>query len=547
MSINIKKIRKEEVNGAVYDISLDGTVVNALGLNVCSNTDGFNFQMPKETDFRYTKEHPYISDGMGRNSEKGKAYTGVDADVAEFEDLYLSGDYIPGINKMGLGVDEYCDATINFSRKNYADLLDNGKVKLVGNSIKSKKMPLYIEKFLDKGIRLLLNGQGKEFLEYYYDYVEKIYNLQIPLKEIATVGKIKTSLAVYKQSCKQLTKSGSKKARQAWYELAIKHNLDVKMGDTIYYINTGTKKGDSDVKRLTKFYFTNNKGQKIDYLIDENGEPVVDKKGNKADLTKAIEREYNKLKKEKPSEFYKEDGKTKRYTTYEFGLLKYPNLKEEDIIEFNCVLLDNNIVEDEDEHFCDDDFVYNTDKYIDMFNKRINPLLVCFDRSIRTVTNDKGKEVSNILITNPEDRKVFTEEQCQLVSGQPYNNIDQDTFEQLMTIEDKEIRFWLSINETPPYVKECGIDWEEVVKDYNERMKQYEEDSIKAELEEYNNIINNLTKDNIDNIIEEGLLPDKLLKLVYLEDKTNRFISNKHDIPLGHLTDLFDCVDMIDE
>ena len=30
----------------VYDISLDGTVVNPLGLNIVSNTDGFNFSMP---------------------------------------------------------------------------------------------------------------------------------------------------------------------------------------------------------------------------------------------------------------------------------------------------------------------------------------------------------------------------------------------------------------------------------------------------------------------------------------------------------------------
>ena len=79
----------------------------------------FNFQMPTEDKFRYTEEHPYISNGKGRNSEKGKAYTGVDADVAEFEDMFLCYPYtVETGNKMGLGVDEYCDATINFSRKN---------------------------------------------------------------------------------------------------------------------------------------------------------------------------------------------------------------------------------------------------------------------------------------------------------------------------------------------------------------------------------------------------------------------------------------------
>ena len=46
-------------NDYVYDISLDGTFVNALGMNVLHNTDGFNFQMP--TTFRYTNENPYTS------------------------------------------------------------------------------------------------------------------------------------------------------------------------------------------------------------------------------------------------------------------------------------------------------------------------------------------------------------------------------------------------------------------------------------------------------------------------------------------------------
>ena len=140
-NINVKKIEDSQTIGVVYDISLDGTVVNALGMNVISNTDGqlgFNFQKPLE--FRYTDENPYISNGGGRNSIEGKAYTGVYADIAEFEDLYLSKAYNGGINKMGLGLDEECDATINFARKNYADLMPDGTTKKVGNTIKSRKM-----------------------------------------------------------------------------------------------------------------------------------------------------------------------------------------------------------------------------------------------------------------------------------------------------------------------------------------------------------------------------------------------------------------------
>ena len=295
-------------------------------MNTVSNTDGFNFQMPKDEDFRYTDENPYISKGLGRNYEKGKAFTKVEADVAEFEDLYMNEDYASGLNKMGLGIDEYVPRSINFSRKNYADLLDEetGEIKLVGNTIKSKKMPIYIEKFLDKGIRLLLMDKGKEFLELYYDYLEKIYNMQIPLKDIASIGKIKTSIATYKENCKQLTKGGAKKSRQAWYELAIKHGLDVNMGDAIYYINTGEKKTDSDVKRVTHYFFKNENGERIDYVLNADGTPLTDKKGNKVSLTKTIEREYTKTFKG----WKKKNKDDRKPTKLEFGRTLYPNLEE---------------------------------------------------------------------------------------------------------------------------------------------------------------------------------------------------------------------------
>lgn len=38
--LNSKKMEDGQNIGVVYDISLDGSVVNALGYNVMSNTDG---------------------------------------------------------------------------------------------------------------------------------------------------------------------------------------------------------------------------------------------------------------------------------------------------------------------------------------------------------------------------------------------------------------------------------------------------------------------------------------------------------------------------
>ena len=448
---------------------------------IVGDTDGFNFQMP--LTFRYTKENPYIGKGLGRNVVKDKLYTGVDADVAEFEDLYINSPFKEGgVNKMGLGVDEYCPATINFSRKNYADLLENGKTKKVGNTIKSRKMSGYIEKFLDEGIDLLLNGNGQKFLENYYKYIDMIYNYQIPLRDIASKGKIKKTIEQYKTDCKTLTKSGSKKSRQAWYELVIQNNIKVDLNDTIYYINTGTKKSESDVKRITH-QFTKINGELVE----------IDNKLKKELLMKALKVDDLKLSSLKAKEIKE--------------LLKPYIAKEEDEIILNCKLVPNEVVEAEEDILCNDEIEYNVVKYIEQFNSRIKPLLVCFSPEIR----------SKILIQNPEDRQYFTEEECKLVSGYPNKETDQDTFEQLMTPERKEIEYWLSINEIPPFVKECGINWDELVNNYLKIKEEEKTIIFQEENEKYLKALNELTEEDVEDFDSNGNIPSSLLKIVTLD------------------------------
>lgn len=477
------------------------------------------------TEFRYTKEHPYIGKGLNRLVEEGKEYFDEWGDIMEFNDLFMRG-------KMGLDEDEVIPANITCSRKNYLDLLDNGEIKMVGNTLKSKKMPIYIEKFIANAADLLLHNKGKEFIEYYYDYIEKIYNMQIPLKDIASIGKIKTSIEEYKERCNELTKAGTKKSRQAWYELAIKENINVNMGDSIYFINTGNKKGESDIRRVTKYYYINENNEKIDYAIDENGKKMLDRKGNVISLTKYLEKEFNK---------YKKENKGTQLKLYDFGKRLYPSLQDEDEVIFNCVLLPNSLIEDEEDHFCNENFEYNRQKYIEMFNKRIRPLLVVFDRNIRTIINEKGKEIDNILISNPKDRKMFTEDECKLVSGQPFKETDQDSYEALMTMEDKEIKFWLSVNKVPTYIENIdGMDWDTIKQDYLQRQEKLTQDGTREELEKYNTIINNLTQTDVNDFIEEGILPEELLSIIDENFQTGIFTSQKWGIQIGTIYDIID-------
>lgn len=197
------------------------------------DTDGVNFSCPEDA-----KTREYIGKGFHRFSKKDKVYTGIDADVAEYNERFMFG-------AMGLDIDDIMEATINLSRKNYAILKPGGKVKLTGNTIKGKTIPKYIEKFLNKAIRLLLDGKGKEFVDYYYEYLEKIYNKQVPLVEIANKSKVKKTIESYLRRGND--KNGRGLPRQAHMELIIRDNIPTSLGDTLYYVNNGTRKSHNDI------------------------------------------------------------------------------------------------------------------------------------------------------------------------------------------------------------------------------------------------------------------------------------------------------------
>ena len=308
------------------------------------DTDGVNFMAPKEGE-----HFTYIGKGLNDEVEAGKEYTGVKAIVAEFNDTYMRGE-------MGLGLDGMWPATINLSRKNYALLEDDGSISLTGNSIKSKAMPVYIEEFLAKGMKMLLNGDGYGFVQYYYEYAEKVYNKEIPLAKIATKAKVKKSINGYIN--RGTDKNGKQLAKQAHMELAIKHNLDVNLGDVIYYVNNGKTKSHGDAQE--------------------------DKNGN-------------------------------MYAT----------------------LVPNDIIENQPNYIGE----YNVPKYLESLNKKVEPLLVAFPLSIR----------HEILISKPEQKKMFLKSELNLVNDQPTDFEDQDTLQEFFTPSDMEQDFWKKMDYVPDF------------------------------------------------------------------------------------------------
>ena len=332
------------------------------------DTDGVNFETPDSA-----KDAVYIGKGLNELVTEGKEYKGIEAHTAEFNDIFMR-------NEMGLDIDYTAPACINISRKNYIiKLIKKGKekIKLTGNTIKSKKMQTYVTEFLDEGLKFLLNGDGLSFVELYYEYVNKIYNKEIPLSKIANKARVKQSIKDYKKHVMKVTKSGSLMSRQAHMELIMNSDYPAGLGDTIYYVNNGSKKSSGDVQKITK----PTKKQNEDYML-KFGEPMP-----------------------------------------------------ENFIEINCYMIDEKEIVNNPNLTGD----YNVPRYLNNFNKRVEPLLVVFNPSIR----------EDILVESPEERQYFTKTQCELVNGFPLKETGQDKFDEVMTLSDSEVVFWNKVGRDP--------------------------------------------------------------------------------------------------
>jgi hypothetical protein len=294
-------------------------------------------------------------------------------------------------------------------------------------------------------------------------------------------------------------------------ELALRDGIKVDMGDTLYYITTGSKKSQADVKKVVHYYTTTNTSFDVE----------------RKDIKSSLERELKKYKKENASI-------ANSITLDDYVKQFHPTVIKEEEIVLTSMLLSPEIINSEEDIYCKEGEEYNVPKYIDMFNKRIKGLLVCFKKEIR----DK------ILITNPSDRPVFKNEEMELCSGEPNKPTDQDTYEALMTMEDKEIKFWEAHPEFEiPFIKECGMDWEEIHNEYTERKIREKELGIDNIRKIYEEVLSKITIEDIETLEDDGILPDKLDKIIDIDPITGFFISKEYpDIVIGNINDMLDAV-----
>jgi hypothetical protein len=232
-------------------------------------------------------------------------------------------------------------------------------------------------------------------------------------------------------------------------ELIIKDDINVNLGDVVYYVNTGLAKSHSDIKKVT----------------DKNT-----------------------------------------------GIFE---------IQYNSKLIPQTQIDANPDLTTDE---YNVAKYLSAFNKRVEKLLVCFNTEIRgeiivNVYKDKKTKLVKL-----QERSVFTEKQCQLTSGNPLEEKDQDSYEALMVMEDKEIRFWDSVDMLPNNME--MDEWSSIRLDWIERMKQERLDGIADEKQRLYSIIMRLETSDL-NEIREGGLPTVISNLIYIYKDDNDVYSLK--------------------
>jgi len=474
------------------------------------HTDGANFVIPENVN-----DYHYIGKGDNWLVEKDKEYVGVEAYVAEYNDIFMRG-------RMGVDIDEYAISCINFAKGNFIYLKESkgkNKISYVGGGLVNKRQSEYIVDFFDKNLETILLGDGVKFVNAYYDYVKKIYDGDIIAKKIASKARLTKELHEYAEH----VKSG-KGTRQAHMELAIQANLNVNKGDYIYYVNIGDGKKETADKRTEQNvlgYFSlssktkceslmkelkkvSENHQKLENLVleykgyaDEYKTMLAD--GEDTDAADYLEENgcfifntfnvettdpFAKTKKTKISKETQLDliEKAEEFK-FKYRMKSYKTRDDEHIVELILCkqILTSRLVTKEE---LDSKVKYNPTKYMNKFNDALKPIWIVFNPNIRDKipTPNTKKKTGEAKDRLGNERAWFTAQQLVMVSDCPLDGKEDQQIElgEVMAVTDDEMDLWktqgLSPNNSIDYQK---IDYDGLyyVNDKNEISKEFLENS----------------------------------------------------------------------
>lgn len=382
-------------------------------------TDGVNFGIPKTSKIKFDNANIFnldyemnIDDIWIYNGKKG-----INALIEKYND-FLKEDNPNTL--ISIDNDGEFISCLNLKRNNYALYYFNKKknkkdIKYIGGMIKSKVLSQYIEEFIDKGLNILLDGRGDEFVEYYNEYCEMIFYNRIPLKKIVTKKRVKESIEEYIN--RGTDKNGRLKAKKAHMELIIVERLE-----------------------LCKKHFRDN----YDSILNEYGDEITKLVGNSLDDFLFNLDDFRRILKYvinwMPNEYDLDstvyivntgekisDGDSSIIVDSKTGekriASKLINKKE---LEGNPDLI----------------LPYNTVKYLDAFNNKVLPILDVFDGEIRNKIVNKVKtkrvkdEFGKTIRKNELNFNIIDRSKLKLTLT------DLDSLEESLFMEKSEVYVW---------------------------------------------------------------------------------------------------------
>src|SRR5437762_822875 len=211
----------------------------------------------------------------------------VPPDNIDIENLQkdLAKELPPGID---VEIDEQFDAMFSYKAKNYALLTDDGDVIIKGGALKSRGLEKFQRVFLEKIIKLIMEGKPEGIADLRGQFEKKIRNREWKIDMLMKTDTLQDSLDKYRAKI-----LGSARNRAAAYELALASGRAYRPGDQVsYYIKSTPKKVPAyEAARLASAFDPQNRDENVDYYVAKLDE-LVKKFGS---MTPASEQETLKL------------------------------------------------------------------------------------------------------------------------------------------------------------------------------------------------------------------------------------------------------------
>jgi len=214
------------------------------------DTDGIYFVPPSVVEAGVSPAKP-------KSKAAGTAAT-TEEDIQELQ-KGLANELPKGID---VEFDEQFDAMFSYKAKNYALLTKNGEVVIKGGALKSRGLEKFQRVFLEKMIKLIMEGKSDAIADLRSDFERKIRNREWKIEMLMKTDTLQDSLEKYRSKI-----SSSARNRAAAYELALASGHAYKPGDQIsYYIKSTPKKVAAyEAAKLATEFDPQNRDENVDY------------------------------------------------------------------------------------------------------------------------------------------------------------------------------------------------------------------------------------------------------------------------------------------